>query len=177
MTYRDPLAALETDFPLVKIWVRRLPDTYAQTIWEGAQPRIEIAADLGPIVQRVALAHEMQHLVAGEPCTSLCGNNERAVVDATAKWLLPDIQEIGQALAAQPLAAAAIRLEVTSEVLMQRLAAMTDEEHEQLGGLLPGGSDPPGLLRAAHGPRRVQPRTRPCHASGRTPRPSLAGPE
>ena len=156
VTPRDPLATLESDFPWVDIFIRRLPDVYGQTVWSGAKPHIELAADLGPIVQRVTLAHELQHLVAGRPCTSFCGDNERDVVDATARWLLPDVIEIGAALAGRTLREAATALLVTTDVLLQRLSSMSDTEHAELHLILPGGTDrPPGSVRAAYGPRRI----------------------
>lgn len=181
VTARDPLATLETEWPWLEIYVKRLPDTYAQTVWTDGKPYIEIAHDLGPVTQRVALAHEMQHLVAGKPCTSYCGENERQVVDATARWLLPDAGEVGEALNGRSLRQAAAALQVTTEVLMQRLAALTADEQAVIDDIIPAGTDPPpGGLRVAHGPRRVV-ETRRGHtcreARSRTPQPPLARPE
>lgn len=178
MSDRDPLATLGTDWPWIKVYVRQMPDKFGQTVWSGpnGQPFIEIAGDIGPIQQRVTLAHEMHHLVAGKPCTSFCGQNERDVVKATAEWLLPDLDELGAALRTLDMAAAARKLRVTVDVIADRLAGLSESETERLTALLSPATDGQGAARVGHGPRRpVEPEHRCKMRRGRTPQPPSLG--
>lgn len=163
---RDPWYAMSENFPLVPIFIRRLSDRWGQTVWDHGRARVELAHDLGWIQQRCTLAHEMHHLVAGQPCEPLCARDERKVREATARWLLPDVDEFGAVLARTDVAAAARALYVTKAVLVDRLASLTAEEESQLGGWLeaPDSDDAP---RAAYGPRKSP--TLGCRRAGRTP--------
>lgn len=162
MTAPDPWQALDKRFPRVKVYYRTMPNRWAQTIWpEAGPPFIEIAHDLGPIQQRCTLAHEYQHLVYGKPCASFCDANEAEVVEATARWLLPDLAALGAVLKHHDSKSAARLLEVTGRVLDERMTYLTDVEADELAGYL----SPPlqtAEARAAHGPRRT-PGRRPHH--------------
>lgn len=153
---RDPWRALATSWPWIPVYVRRLPDVWGQTIWpDSGKPYIELAHDLGPIQQRCTLAHEMHHLEAGRPCRSLCDRDEREVREATARWLLPDLAPVGGTLASAAVPAAAERLNVTTQVLVDRLASLTEVEEAELAAMLPASSGSvAGRARAADGPRR-----------------------
>jgi hypothetical protein len=144
----DPWAALANDYPRVKVFIRIMPDKFGQTIWDGSCPYIELAHDLGPIQQRATLVHEMMHIDRGRPCSAFCGVNEREVVEATARWLLPDVGPIGRALAEFDLADAALALGVPQRVLADRLACMTDSETRELGPALRVGTSEPAKAAA-----------------------------
>lgn len=165
---RDPWYAMSENFPLVPIYVKRLPGKWGQTVWDDGHARVEIAHDLGWIQQRSTLAHEMHHLVAGQPCRSMCERDEREVREATARWLLPDVDEIGSTLAQHDVAEAAKRLYVTKAVLADRLASLTGTEEERLGRWLGEDDGDVDAPRAAYGPRRLV-CTAPCLRAGRTP--------
>lgn len=175
----NPWHALKTEWPRVRVYVRYSPDRWGQTIWpDTGSPYIELAHDLGRIQRRCTVAHELHHLAVGKPCASFCDTNERRVVEDTARWLLPDLADVGRALAEHDMETAAELLSVTVEVLNDRLDTMTAAEEKELGALLAESSD--SGLQAAHGaPRRtVDPPAR-CkgrHGAGRPTRTS-AGPE
>jgi hypothetical protein len=175
---RDPLATLGAEWPWIKVYVRRMDDKFGQTIWTGpnGQPYIEIAGDIGPIQQRVTLAHEMHHLVAGAPCTSFCGQNEREVVKATAEWLLPDLDELGAILRDHDMASAARELRVTTDVIADRLAGLSESDTARLTTLLSPATDGPVTARVGHGPRRpIDPEHRCKLRRSRTPQPPSLG--
>lgn len=148
----DPWTAILGDFPGTGIHYRNLADRWGQTIWDDSGPRIELAIDLDYVRQRCTLGHEYQHLVAGRPCVSYCDRNEREVLEATARWLLPDLDELGALLSRHDVATVAARLDVTVDVVNDRIVTANTAERERLCGLIGGGTDAP-LVRAAHGPR------------------------
>ena len=153
MNDRDPWQVLDASWPWVKIRIVHAPDRWGQTVWINGKPHIELAHDLGHIQQRCTLAHELHHLEIGQPCTPYCGGNERTVVEATARWLLPDIDALGGHLADQDIDTAARELEVTRQVLIDRLTTLSADEETRLGALLGTATDA-GAGRAAHGLRR-----------------------
>lgn len=161
MTIPDPWQTLATDWPKVEVFVRYLPDRWGQTVWDGDRPHVELAHDLGPVQRRCTLAHELHHLYAGRPCSSFCGGNERDVTEATARWLLPDITVVGDALRNRSLRNAAEALQVTRQVLNDRLDCMTDAEISALERIVEPGAAT-GTVRAADGPGR-RPAARPQH--------------
>jgi hypothetical protein len=150
---RNPWQALAANWPWIQVYVRNLPERWGQTIWDGAKPHIELAHDLGPIQQRCTLTHEMFHLEFGEPCRSFCDDNERKVIDATARWLLPDVGELGGALARSDVHAAAEQLEVTVAVLADRITMLSHDESGQLAGMISAGKVGLSEARAAYGQR------------------------
>lgn len=140
---RDPWQTLATYWPKVNVFIRVLSDVWGQTIWPDRGPAyIELAHDLGPIQQRCTLAHELHHLEFGRPCTSFCGDNEREVCEATARWLLPDLEVVGNALAVHDVATAAGELSVTRKVLTDRLSSLGEREEDELGRLLKSSTRP-----------------------------------
>lgn len=142
MPYRhpDPWQTLASTWPWVKVYIRRLPDRWGQTIWGGGKPYIELAHDLGRAQQRCTLAHEIHHLASGCPHSDDDETDERKVVEATARWLLPDLTDVGDALRDQDIDRAAAALDVTRQVLMDRLTHLLEHEEEQLGQMLRDGT-------------------------------------
>ncbi|HEU5008810.1 MAG TPA: ImmA/IrrE family metallo-endopeptidase, partial [Jatrophihabitantaceae bacterium] len=126
--------------------------------------------DLGPVQQRCTLAHELHHLEFGRPCGSFCDDNEREVVEATARWLLPDLAPVGAALRTQDVEAAARDLGVTRQVLADRLCTLTEHEEIELAAMLTPATDA-GDVRAAHGPRRHLRQVPPCVRNRMSDRP------
>ena len=158
----DPWTALGEAYPGTEVHYRHLPDRWGQTLWlEDGTVRIELALDLDYVQQRCTLAHELHHLIAGRPCVALCDTNEREVVEATARWLLPDLAELGGLLRRLDAARAAARLDVTVDVVNDRVVTLTPAERETLAGILGPGTDAPAT-RAAHGARRNPPPPHRC---------------
>jgi Zn-dependent peptidase ImmA (M78 family) len=154
-TTPDPWHFLHDRFPNVKVYIRAMADRWGQTVWQDdGTARIEIAHDLGPIEQRCCLAHEIQHLIAGRPCTDLCSRNERSVIEATARWLLPAIAAIGSVLSDLDIASAALHLGVTLSILNDRLHTLTPDEEQALAEYLPRNEEPAGAMAAYHDTRR-----------------------
>ena len=136
----DPWELLAERFPDTKVYLRSdLDDRWGQTAWHGDTAVIYLAYDLGPIQRRCALSHEIQHLIRGEPCRSLCPTDEYEVRLATAAWLLPSIEDVGAALREHDVQTAAERLGVTRFVVLDRLNGMTAEETFQMGRVLVAG--------------------------------------
>jgi uncharacterized protein YciW len=112
------------------------------------------------VQQRVTLTHEIGHLRFGEPCVSFCGNNERDVIEWTARTLLPDLPTLGQLLRRADVATVAAKLHVTLDVVNDRIVTLTDAERVELAGIVGSDDSPPDVL-AAHGHPRRSPR--PAH--------------
>jgi hypothetical protein len=160
----DPWQLLTAQWPWVKVYVRVLSDRWAQTVWDGPAPRIELAHDLGRVQQRCSLAHELHHLAAGRPCVSLCEADERAVVEATARWLLPDLAALGVALRDLDMSAAAASFDVTRGVLNDRLLYLSEAEEAEIAAALRPGTASAGTaaVTAAHGRPRRSPSVAAC---------------
>jgi hypothetical protein len=154
MPTRDPWQYLARNFPHVKVHIRAMNNRWGQCVWVRGKPHIELASDLGKIEQRCCLAHEIQHLIAGQPCISFCADNENDVIEATARWLLPDLDEVGAALREHDIITAAEQLGVTLGILNDRLHTLTAAEDEQLTELLEPSDEPAGVMAAYGEPRR-----------------------
>jgi hypothetical protein len=87
-----------------------------------------LAFDLGRIQRRCTLAHELHHVIKGEPCTPLCPDDEADVIEQTARFLLPDLEPVADALSRLDLERAAEALNVTRNVLLDRLDGFTEPE-------------------------------------------------
>lgn len=135
----DPWMYLMERHPDVR--VRLLPPSHlgtrwGQTLWHGGVPEIHLAFDLGKIQRRCTLAHELHHVIKGEPCAPLCPDDEADVVEQTARFLLPDLDIIAVTLAKHDLEQSAERLGVTRNVLCDRLDSMTEPELVQFNTLM-----------------------------------------
>lgn len=104
-----------------------------------ASGRIVIVLDrhLNQVERRVCIAHETRHLERGAPCGSLRSWDETKVRNATARWLIPSIDVLAEAVTTYDYHRAADELWVTFPVLIDRLNGLTDAEsdyvHSSLG--------------------------------------------
>lgn len=130
----NPWLYLKEHWSDVPVYIRLLGGDWGRTIWTPDGPQIYLAHTLGPIARRVTLAHEIQHLEHGLPHD--LDENEQVVVADTARWLLPDVDEIGHRLVDLDVARAARELQVTRSVLLDRLDVLTHAEQGRLGVLL-----------------------------------------
>jgi len=166
----DPWQYLARNLPHVKVHIRAMTDRWGQAVWVNGAPSIELAHDLGRVEQRCTLAHEVHHIMAGAPCVSLCADNELQVIEATARWLLPDLDAVGAALCEHDVVTAAARLDVTVTVLNDRLHTLTAMEEVELAAMIaPSTDDEGGAVAACGGPRRTPRPVPPC----RLHRPSI----
>lgn len=139
----DPWQYLADRHPEVKVRLRAdLGRRWGQTVWLEGVPEIHLALDLGKTQRRCTLAHELQHVLRGAPCQPLCPADEADVVEATARWLLPDLLPIAVALAGYELTEAAERLMVTRNVLTDRLDSLTEDELADLSEALAARTRP-----------------------------------
>lgn len=134
----------------MKVHLRHdLGTRWGQTIWRDGVPEIHIAFDLGKIQRRCTLAHELHHVLNGPPCRPLCPDDEADVIEQTARYLLPELPSIAGAVALHDLTEAAEILNVTRNVLCERLDALTDDELRRFGEMLAALSDPSPVGPAA----------------------------
>jgi len=126
----NPWRRLRTDWPAVEVHEADLGHRWEVTRWEAAGPRIYLHEDLTQVQRRAALTHALEHLDRGAPCESLRAAIEQRVVDATARWLLPDAEVIAAAMTAydDDLHRAAHELWVPFHVLVDRIHTLTEDE-------------------------------------------------
>lgn len=169
----DPWMFLAERHPDVQ--VRLLPPAYlgnrwGQTLWRDGVPEIHIAFDLGRIQRRCTLAHELHHVLRGEPCQPLCPDDEADVIEQTARFLLPDLDQVAEAVAGHDLDTAAERLHVTRHVLTDRLDSLTEAELVRFNVLLRELCEHPGIgpVACQHVETRThrRPRRRRLHDCG-----------
>lgn len=134
---------LQDRHPEVRIHLRTdLGTRWGQTIWRNGVPEIHLAYDLGKVQRRCTLAHELHHVLNGPPCRPLCPDDEADVIEQTARYLLPDLNTVAGAIALHDLTEAAAALNVTRNVLTERLDSFTEDELRTFGELLTALSDP-----------------------------------
>jgi hypothetical protein len=104
-----------------------VPGLWGLTEFEPV-PRIRLHWRLTQVERRVTIRHECFHLERGPIPRGGIGREERIVRDLTARWLLPDLDEIRETLSALDTHAAAEHLCVTFAVLVDRLNGLTDAE-------------------------------------------------
>ena len=101
--------------------------------WRGATDgsTIWIAERLTQRERRSTLAHEITHIELGllGPQSPVC---EERVRVATARWLLPDLDAIADALADSTPEEAATDLWVADDILATRLAHLTAGERDHI---------------------------------------------
>jgi hypothetical protein len=124
-----------------------LGELWGLTEWAGAVATIYLAHNLGEIQRRCVLWHEIMHVKRGAPCRAMCTNDEADVREDTARLLLPDLDELADAVSRYPLQEAAERLGVVPDVITDRTDNFTDEEWEYYAQLMPAHSA--STLRAA----------------------------
>jgi hypothetical protein len=138
----SPEHRLRTRWPHVRVLFRRLGGAWGRTVWdEHRHPTVYLSPGLDAIPLRCTLAHEMMHVEFGPPDVDDCPDNEHRVQIETAKWLLPDIVEVADLLAAHDLYETADRLFVTPMVLLMRLAYLEPWERAGLIELIPALDD------------------------------------
>lgn len=129
----NPWQRLAEDWPQVRVLYADLGSEYkhGSTRWKAGHPvGVVLHEQLTQVQRRCALAHELEHLDRGAPCETLRASIERRVINATAKYLLPDLEVLAGMLAAYDLRRAADEMWVTFPVLVDRLRGMTDRELE-----------------------------------------------
>lgn len=123
----NPWTRLERDWPQITVQYCDLGRmTHGLTTWyEGVPVSLALHERLTQRQRRVALTHELEHLDRGAPCHTLRASIEQRVLNATARWLLPDIDMIAEAMAVYDLHQAAEELWVTFSCLVTRLRTMS----------------------------------------------------
>ncbi len=122
----DPWSVLRSRPDLTLVWAGELP-----THWRGCtdgHSTIWIRTGLSQTERRCALAHELVHIRhrhdGHQPACV-----ERQVRAETARWLIPDLHILRDALLMPDPAA---ELWVTPAVLHDRLAGLTDDERSRI---------------------------------------------
>lgn len=125
----DPWKRLANDWPDVRIEHDDLLGLWAETRWMRSG-RIVVVLDtrLNQVERRVCIAHECEHLDRGQPHGTLRASAETRVRQATARWLVPDLEILAETVAVYDLHQAAEQLWVTFPVLVDRLNGLTDTE-------------------------------------------------
>jgi hypothetical protein len=131
--FPDPWQRLRQDWPAVRVVrtdERILGERYELVRWEVEGPVIYLHHDLSPVQERAGLTHAMEHLDRGAPCESLRSIIEQRVVEATARWLIPDERVLAASLHAHggDLYRSAHDLNVPYFVLKQRIRHLTEDE-------------------------------------------------
>lgn len=129
----NPWQRLAEEWPHLKVVYVDLgsPHKHGATRWKAGRPvSVLLHEDLTQVQRRCTLAHELEHLDRGAPCDGLRASTERRVINATARYLLPDLSLIADAVQLYDLHRAADDLWVTFPVLIDRLRGMTDSELE-----------------------------------------------
>lgn len=134
----DPMRAhpwkrLADDWPQIHVLHEDLgPHRMGSSRWLAGRPvGIVLHRGLSQVERRCVLAHELEHFDRGQPCATLRASIEARVLRDTARYLLPDLDEIAKALATyDSLYQSAAELWVTFPVLVDRLNGLTDAESE-----------------------------------------------
>lgn len=132
----NPWHRLRDEWPDVKWFSTNLGRRRAETRWYGdGRVEIHLHRDLIQIQRRASLAHELEHLDRGAPCHTLKASIEQRVLTATARYLLPDLDAIRDAIEVYDLRRAAEELWVPFVVLVDRLNGLTDRESRYVHSL------------------------------------------
>jgi hypothetical protein len=128
----NPWQRLAEEWPRVPVVYADLgPHRYGESRWKAGRPvGIVLHRRLTQVQRRCTLAHELEHLDRGAPCETLRASIERRVINATARYLLPNLDLLAETLGAYDLRRAADELWVTFPVLVDRLRSLTDKELE-----------------------------------------------
>lgn len=127
----NPWQRLAEEWPRVALIYseKMLPTHWGESRWKQGKPvGIVLNHKLTQVQRRCALAHELEHFNHGAPCGTIRSHIERRVLKSTALYLLPNLDEIADALADNSVHAAAEDLWVTWSVLVERLRTMSDAD-------------------------------------------------
>lgn len=134
----DPAAYLRRAFPTVRVLVRNIGELWGLTEWdEDGHPTVYVSPLLNEIELRCTLAHELQHIEHGPPHGDYCDDEERHVDVQAAKWLLPDVVPVAQAVALHDVGTAARVLRVLPHVLLDRIGNLGPSERRHFARLMP----------------------------------------
>lgn len=112
-------------------WARLPDDVWGETCHETKTVTLHV--DLTQAERRCTIAHEMEHIWRGEVPHGREAYEEAIVDRRTARVMLPDIREVGEALAFSPnLYDAANELWVDEFVLHERLTSLHPSERAYL---------------------------------------------
>lgn len=105
--------------------------------WTGIEPvnyiiYIVSGVRLDGMQRRCILAHELEHLDRGAPCETLRASIERRVLNAAARYLLPDLDLLADTLAVYDWHRSTDELWVTFPVLVDRLKNLTEKEVQRV---------------------------------------------
>lgn len=126
-----PWRRFGTDWPGVEVrFVNWLGQRWEETRWEPDGPVVYMNGRIQQVKRRAAITHACEHLDRGAPCDAMRARDEMRVVNATARWLLPDLDLVADTLAVYPLSHAAHELWVPKRILIERLNGLTDDESE-----------------------------------------------
>lgn len=125
-----PWRRLGDDWPEVRVVRADLGHRWEITRWENPHPVVYLHQELNQVQRRTAVAHACEHLDRGVPCETLRASIEARVVAATARYLLPDLDQIADALAIYDARRAAEELWVPWGVLVDRLNGLSDAESD-----------------------------------------------
>jgi Zn-dependent peptidase ImmA (M78 family) len=131
MTTPDPWTRAGDEWAHIQIVRMDLGNRHrhGETRWLNGRPvAIVLNSCLNQRERRCTLAHEIEHLERGQPCGSLRAVIEARVCADTARYLLPDLEQIGKTLAVYDLRQAAAELWVTYKVLIDRLNGLTNDQ-------------------------------------------------
>jgi uncharacterized protein DUF955 len=121
----NPWQRLARDWPAVDVHYAELGQVWGRTRWTRDGALIILNQRLTQVQRRVTIAHELEHLDRGAPCATLRASIEQRVLTDTARYLLPDIDAVAEAVAVYDLRRAANELWVTFPVLVDRLRALS----------------------------------------------------
>lgn len=124
----NPWRRLAEDWPDVSVTYADLGHRWGITEWAPSGARIVLHRDLNQVKRRCVIAHECEHLDRGAPCDSLRASIEQRVLDATARYLLPDLEVVARTIGVYDLRRAADELWVSFPVLVDRLNGLRDGE-------------------------------------------------
>jgi hypothetical protein len=117
------------------VWADMPDGTIGETDFEAGT--VTLSHDLSQAQRRCTIAHETEHVVRGPVPLYLVPREERDVDRNVARLLLPDIRQMGEALAwAHGLDEAAEELWVDTDTLRARLEHLHPAERAWLRGRL-----------------------------------------
>jgi len=135
--YSPRIILEELGIPIVRLWLR---DTWGS--WSPAHRTVVLASGLSPVQERCVLAHELEHVLAGDAdCNGgpvAVHQERRADLEAARKLIaISDLCEVAQW--APDVRTAASALQVTERMLRIRLRDLEGEGWPWLAGSKIGG--------------------------------------
>jgi hypothetical protein len=162
----NPYRYIHEMFPGVQIRAADLGTDWGLTQWdEHGKATVYYSMDLGAVQRRCVLFHEARHLARGAPCKARCPIDEADCREATARWLLPDIEELGGLMSLHPVAHVAEQMEVLTNIINDRIDNFSDDELARYRACFApiARSTSDAACNSHAGPRRtVRNRSHPC---------------